>query len=48
MIISEIVTAGIFDNEDKLKEALKTESVGSVFNHLKEEVEQYYGEGNQD
>lgn len=42
------VTAGIFDNEDKLKDVLKVESVGAVFNHLKEEVEQYYGEGNQD
>ena len=42
------ITAGIFDNEDKLKEVLKAESVGTVFNHLKEEVEQYYGEGNQD
>ena len=34
-------------NEDKLKEVLRAESVGAVFNHLKEEVEQYYGEGNQ-
>ena len=41
------ITAGIFDNEDKLKEVLRAESVGAVFNHLKKEVEQYYGEGNQ-
>ena len=42
------VIAGIFDNEDKLKDVLKAESVSAVFNHLKKEVEQYYGEGNQD
>lgn len=40
------VTTGIFDNEDELKRALLAESVGAVFNHLKEEVEQYYGESN--
>lgn len=51
MIISEIthmqVSLLTFDNEDKLKEVLKAESVGAVFKHLKEEVDQYYGEGNQ-
>ena len=41
------ITTGTFDNEDKLKEVLKAESVGAVFKHLKEEVDQYYGEGNQ-
>ena len=53
MIISEIIRMQVlqrvfFDNEDKLKDVLKAESVGAVFNHLKKEVEQYYGEGNQD
>lgn len=40
------VTTGIFDNEEELKTKLSAESVGATFNHLKEEVEQYYGESN--
>ena len=34
------------EKEDELKRALLAESVGAVFNHLQEEVEQYYGESN--
>ena len=40
------VTAGIFDNEEKIKKELKAESVGIAFKHLKEEVDLYYGESN--
>ena len=40
------VTAGIFDNEEKIKKELKAESVGTAFKHLKEEVDLYYGESN--
>lgn len=40
------ITTGIFDNEKIIKEELNTESVGAVFTHLKEEVDQYYGESN--
>lgn len=40
------VTTGIFDNEEVVRKELSTESVGAVFNHLKEEVDQYYGESN--
>lgn len=40
------ITTGIFDNEKIIKEELNAESVGAVFAHLKEEVDQYYGESN--
>ncbi|MBQ8802542.1 MAG: type I-B CRISPR-associated protein Cas7/Cst2/DevR [Tyzzerella sp.] len=40
------ITTGIFDNEEELKTKLSAESVGTAFNHLKEEVNQYYGESN--
>ena len=40
------VTAGIFDNEERIKKELKAESVGTTFKHLKEEVDLYYGESN--
>ena len=40
------VTAGIFDNEERIKKELKAESVGTTFRHLKEEVDLYYGESN--
>lgn len=40
------ITTGIFDNEKIIKEELNAESVGAVFTHLKEEVDQYYGESN--
>ena len=35
-----------FDNEDEIKAELKAESVGTVFKHLKKEVDSYYGESN--
>ena len=35
-----------FDNEKIVREELKAESVGTVFKHLKEEVNLYYGESN--
>ena len=40
------VTTGIFDNDKEIKECLSAETVGTVFNHLKEEVDAYYGESN--
>lgn len=40
------VTTNIFDNDRELKEKLNAESVGAVFDHLKEEVDAYYGESN--
>lgn len=40
------ITSGIFDNETEIKAELKAESVGTVFKHLKKEVDSYYGESN--
>lgn len=40
------VTTGIFENDTEIKNKLNAETVGAVFNHLKEEVDTYYGEGN--
>jgi CRISPR-associated protein Cst2 len=40
------VTSGIFANDDELKQKLNVKSVGSVFEHLKKEVDAYYGESN--
>ena len=40
------VVTGIFDNENEIRGKLSGESVGAAFRHLKEEVEQYYGESN--
>lgn len=38
------ITTGIFDNGAEVKKDLHAESVGTVFKHLKEEVDSYYGE----
>lgn len=40
------ITSGIFDNETEIKAELKAKSVGTVFKHLKKEVDSYYGESN--
>ena len=40
------VVTGTFDNENEIRGKLSGESVGATFRHLKEEVEQYYGESN--
>lgn len=40
------VTSGIFANDEDLKQKLNVKSVGSVFEHLKKEVDAYYGESN--
>ena len=40
------VVTGTFDNENEIRGKLSGESVGAAFRHLKEEVEQYYGESN--
>lgn len=40
------VTSGIFANDEELKQKLNVKSVGSVFEHLKKEVDAYYGESN--
>ena len=40
------ITSGIFGNETEIKAELKAESVGTVFKHLKKEVDSYYGESN--
>lgn len=38
------LTSGIFANDSELKDVLKIDSVASAFNHLKKEVDNYYGE----
>lgn len=40
------VITDIFANDKELREKLNAESVGTVFKHLKEEVDAYYGESN--
>ena len=40
------ITTGIFDNDEEVKEKLHAKTVGAVFDHLKEEVDAYYGESN--
>lgn len=40
------VSTGIFDNDAEIKKTLSAETIGSVFSHLKKEVDDYYGEGN--
>ena len=34
----------MFDNDNEIKEKLSAETVGKAFDHLKEEVDAYYGE----
>lgn len=40
------VIKGIFDNDIELKDRLRSETIGETFQHLKEEVDLYYGESN--
>lgn len=40
------VTTGIFTNDEELKQKLDVETIGTVFDHLKKEVDAYYGESN--
>lgn len=40
------VAADIFDNNREVKEKLHADTVGKAFEHLKKEVEMYYGESN--
>ena len=40
------VMTNIFDNDQEIREELNATTVGKVFDHLKEEVEKYYGESN--
>lgn len=40
------VVSGIFDNEKEIKQELKAETIETVFNQLKKEVDVYYGESN--
>lgn len=40
------VTTDIFDNDEEIKEKLGAESIGKLFEHLKKEVDGYYGESN--
>ncbi len=40
------VIKGIFENDKELEEKWDVGSVADVFNHLKKEVDDYYGEGN--
>ncbi len=40
------VLSGVFANDSEIKQALNTGTVADVFNHLKKEVDAYYGEGN--
>lgn len=40
------VVSGIFDNENEIKQELKAETIETVFNQLKKEVDVYYGESN--
>ena len=38
------VLSNMFDNDKEIKEELSAETVGKAFDHLKEEVDAYYGE----
>ena len=38
------VLSNMFDNDNEIKEELSAETVGKAFDHLKEEVDAYYGE----
>ena len=38
------VLSNMFDNDNEIKEKLSAETVGNAFDHLKEEVDAYYGE----
>ena len=40
------VLSGVFANDDEIKQALNASTVAEVFNHLKKEVDAYYGESN--
>ena len=40
------VASGIFENDVELKQVLHTKAIAEVFNHLKKEVDEYYGESN--
>lgn len=40
------VVSGIFDNEKEIKQELKAETIETVFNRLKREVDVYYAESN--
>ena len=40
------VMTQIFANEQEIKKNLNAETVGAVFRHIKEEVDEYYGESN--
>lgn len=40
------VLSGVFDNNEEIKQLLKTVTVADVFNHLKKEVDAFYGESN--
>lgn len=40
------VVSDIFDNDSEIKQKLKAKSIGATFEHLKEEVDAYYGESN--
>lgn len=40
------VVSGIFDNEKEIRQELKAETIETVFNRLKREVDVYYGESN--
>lgn len=40
------VLSGVFDNDIEIKQTLSAGTVADVFNHLKKEVDVYYGESN--
>ncbi|MDO4296224.1 MAG: type I-B CRISPR-associated protein Cas7/Cst2/DevR [bacterium] len=40
------LASDIFDNEKEIRETFQSETVGAMFEQLKKEVEQYYGESN--
>lgn len=40
------VLSGVFDNDSQIREALNAGTIAEVFNHLKKEVDTYYGESN--
>lgn len=40
------VAADIFDNDREIREKLRADTIGKAFDHLKEEVDAYYGESN--
>ena len=40
------VAADTFENDTEIREKLNADTIGKAFEHLKKEVDKYYGESN--